>query len=105
MHENHIHSLKQLKQCVSLKQLINALTTITHISHTLVLELIACLEHNHVNTHNMSQSINTSVAPIHQKKYSVNHLFACECNFSKVHASLIIANISCKNQFSLMSLV
>lgn len=40
MHEDHIHSLKQ---CVSLKQLINALTTITHISHTLVLELIACL--------------------------------------------------------------
>lgn len=57
MHEDHIHLLKQLKQCVSLKQLINALTTITHISHTLVLELIACLEHNHVNTHNMSQSI------------------------------------------------
>lgn len=102
MHEDHIHSLKQ---CVSLKQLINALTTITHISHTLVLELIACLEHNHVNTHNMSQSINTSTAHIHQKKYRVNHLFACECNFSKVHASLIIANISCKNQFSLMSLV
>lgn len=51
MHEDHIHSLKQRKQCVSLKQLINALTTITHISHTLVLELIACLEHNHVNTH------------------------------------------------------
>lgn len=84
MHEDHIHSLKQLKQCVSLKQLINALTTITHISHTLVLELIA---------------------HIHQKKYSVNQLFACECNFSKVHASLIIANNSCKNQFSLMSLV
>lgn len=78
MHEDHIHSLKQLKQCVSLKQLINALTTITHISHTLVLELIAMLEHNHVNTHNMSQSINTSTAHIHQKKYSVNHLFACE---------------------------
>lgn len=53
MHEDHIHSLKQLKQCVSLKQLINALTTIIHISHTLVLELIAMLEHNHVNTHNI----------------------------------------------------
>lgn len=101
MHEDHIHSLKQ---CVSLKQLINALTTITHISHTLVSELIVCLEHNHVNTHNMSQSINTSVAPIHQNKYRVNQLlFACQCNFSKVH--MIIANISCKNQFSLMSLV
>lgn len=55
MHEDHIHSLKQRKQCVSLKQLINALTTITHISHTLVLELIACLEHNHVNTQHVTE--------------------------------------------------
>lgn len=52
MHEDHIHSLKQ---CVSLKQLINALTTITHISHTLVSELIACLEHNHVNTQHVTE--------------------------------------------------
>lgn len=67
MHEDHIHSLKQ---CVSLKQLINALTTITHISHTLVLELIACLNTImliHITCHRASipallTSIRTNIA-------------------------------------------
>lgn len=38
----------------------------THITYSLSLELIANLKHNHVNTHNISQSINTSIAHVHQ---------------------------------------